>query len=195
MRGVSMRCTLCNKNEATIHIQEISGGEKKILHICSDCAAKKSADNPSLELGGFKLAEMLYNLTEKLKKSNSQISSQGDSTNNNPVLTCPACGWDTQGLRNTGRLGCGRCYETFWDIIESALGNMHQGKNHIGKKPGDETDTVTSQIMLKILGLQKELEDCIAREEYEEAAKIRDAIAKMKRKIKKNNSRINATNE
>ncbi len=56
-----MICEICNKNPATIHIQEIINGQKKVLHICADCASKKSTENPLLQ--GFNVAEMLYNLS------------------------------------------------------------------------------------------------------------------------------------
>lgn len=185
-----MLCAICSKNEATIHIQEISGGNKKILHICSECAARKTADGPAVEIGGFKLAEMLYNLTEKMKLPGIQATTQkADSSSESKPLTCPGCGWDTQGLRNTGRLGCDQCYETFRDIIDGAIGNMHHGRVHVGKKPGDDVNSASSQLMLKIMSLQKDLEDFILREEYEKAATVRDEIAKLKRKMKKNSSK------
>lgn len=190
-----MLCALCNKNEATIHIQEIASGSKKTLHICNECAAKKAMDNPALEMSGFKLAEMLYNLTEKLKKSGAQLATNKDGESDKSSLTCPACGWDTQGLRNTGRLGCAHCYETFSEIIDNALGNMHQGKVHLGKKPGEVIDSASSQLLLQVMSLQKDLEVHVSREDYESAAAVRDQINKLKRKIQRANAKSKKNNE
>jgi protein arginine kinase activator len=183
-----MKCDACNKNDATIHIQEIIGGQKKTIHLCGECAAKKSGDNPAMEIGGFNIAEMLYNLTEKLNipgfqqalEQGAALPGQGPEQN----IVCPACGWKTDGLRNTGRLGCPECYNTFRDILEGALENMHRGKLHVGKNPGSDDSGESSRLMLELMNYQKELEELIQREEYEKAAKVRDQINELKKKIK-----------
>jgi len=36
-----MQCQICNDNEATIHLTEISGGDRKEMHICESCAAEQ----------------------------------------------------------------------------------------------------------------------------------------------------------
>ena len=57
-----MLCEICNKNEATIHIQEIVGGKKKSLHLCSACAAAKQ-HGAGMDIGPFDLAGLLYKLS------------------------------------------------------------------------------------------------------------------------------------
>ena len=57
-----MLCEICKKNEATIHIQEIIGGQKKSMHLCSSCAAAKQ-QGEGLDLGPFNLAGLLYKLS------------------------------------------------------------------------------------------------------------------------------------
>ncbi len=58
-----MLCQICNKNPATIHVQEIINGEKKVFHLCGECASKKAETEPILQ--SFNLAEMLYNFTNE----------------------------------------------------------------------------------------------------------------------------------
>ncbi|MFA6104137.1 MAG: UvrB/UvrC motif-containing protein [Victivallaceae bacterium] len=182
-----MLCDACKKNDATIHIQEIISGQKKTIHLCGECAAKKSGDNPAMEIGGFNIAEMLYNLTEKLNIPGFQQALQqgGAAPAPEKALVCPACGWTTEGLRNSGRLGCPECYNTFRDILEGALENMHRGKLHVGKKPGSDSSDESPRLMLELMNYQKELEELVQREEYEKAAKVRDTINELKKKIKK----------
>ncbi|MFA7230214.1 MAG: UvrB/UvrC motif-containing protein [Victivallaceae bacterium] len=183
-----MRCDLCNKNEATIHIQEIINGEKKNLHLCGQCAAKKAQNVQGIDLGGFNLAEMLYNLSEKFNIPGLQLPGQverqeQEHSQEQPDISCPVCGWSVVGLRRTGRLGCPECYNTFKSIIDGALENMHRGKLHVGKKPGADKSDESPRMMLEMMNLQKELEELVKREEYEKAAEVRDKISDLKKKI------------
>ena len=41
-----MLCEICGKNEATIHIEEITDGKSKTLHLCGECMAKNSRRLP-----------------------------------------------------------------------------------------------------------------------------------------------------
>ena len=45
-----MLCQICKKNPATVHVQEIVNGEKRIMHFCAECAEKKSMLEPFLRL-------------------------------------------------------------------------------------------------------------------------------------------------
>lgn len=176
-----MICQLCNKNPATIHIQEIISGEKKVLHICADCAAKKTQDDPVLK--GFNLAEMLYNLSGQIELPFSDEEDAPGTDDSQVVLVCSECGWDSTRFRKTGRLGCGNCYEIFNEILSNALKNMHRGSLHVGKKPGGGSSNESGKLMMELMNMQKELEEYIQREEYEKAAVLRDKINELKNKI------------
>ena len=125
-----MLCQICNKNPATIHVQEIINGEKKVFHLCAECAAKKAETEPILQ--SFNLAEMLYNFASE----NAQENTDGAEE---PVpvasVKCAACGWDTERFRKTGRLGCPDCYLVFSEVLSGVLENMHRGCTHLGKVP------------------------------------------------------------
>lgn len=180
-----MKCELCKKNSATIHIQEIINGQKKSLHICPECAAKKTDENPVLQ--GINLAEMLYNLSDQISDKEDQVvenqQDDNDSKSATAKLTCENCNWDTGKFRKTGRLGCEDCYGTFKEILSSALKNMHRGMLHMGKHPGIHENKEGEQVMLEIMTLQKKLDDHIGKEEYEKAAEIRDKISDLKGKL------------
>lgn len=60
---------------------------------------------------------------------------------------------------------------------------MHRGKLHVGKTPGSKATNKSSNSMLKLMNLQKELDELVQREEYEKAAKLRDKINDLKKKI------------
>ncbi|MCK5844440.1 MAG: UvrB/UvrC motif-containing protein, partial [Victivallales bacterium] len=173
-----MKCDICHNNEATIHVQEVVGGTKNMLNICSECAAEHNIGGD--DLGEFNLAEILYNISTQMLQNQSNDPSPDDSdevADDAPELSC-ACGWDTAQFRDGGRLGCPECYNVFAPILFNALHSMHKGTAHIGKHPGDSKNSAApvSKPALTILSLQKELEKCVLSENYERAAKLRDKI-------------------
>lgn len=184
-----MLCDICKQHEATIHIQEIVNNNKKAIHLCSECAVKKSQNDPSFDFGGFNLAEMLYNISESQGgipgfSPVSKDESSDETENKDAVdLKCDGCNWTLKALRQTGRVGCPECYNVFREVIENALENMHRGKLHVGKRPGNKGPDKSSDLMLELMNLQKELDEVIQREEYEKAAKLRDKINKLKDKM------------
>ena len=186
-----MICEICGQKEAVIHIQEIIDGRKKTVHMCQDCATAKGMD--AMGLQGINIAEILYNLSTKSNLSgfNAGKLEIGDNKNIKPkpvkITVCPYCKWDSEKFQKTGRLGCGRCYEAFSDIIMKAISNIQKGNLHIGKRPGENTSE-TSLLMMDILNLQKKLDEHINKEEYEEAAKVRDQINYLKKKIETDNN-------
>ncbi|HCE45083.1 MAG TPA: hypothetical protein DET40_16200 [Lentisphaeria bacterium] len=187
-----MRCEICNKNEATIHIQEIINSQKKALHICQDCAAKKNNNNGLFN--GLNLADILYNISSNLTVNGEKTPSKAQETSlapQVPSVTCGKCGWSTTNFSERGRLGCANCYNVFRDILSLALKNMHKGTLHVGKHPGvrSSEDDEASRNAIEVMKLQKRLEEHILREEYEKAAEVRDLISCLKDKNKNGKSK------
>ena len=178
-----MLCDICHKNEATIHVQEIVNGKKNTLNICAFCAAEHNIAGD--DVNGFNLAEILYNISSQMLKAQSDSESAGipvESFSEAPSLLCQ-CGWDTTKFRETGRLGCAKCYNVFAPLLVNALQSMHKGTTHLGKHPADaKSVNANERAALKILNLQKELDECVKRENYERAAKLRDEINAIKQK-------------
>ena len=57
-----MRCDLCKKADATVHItQDPMPGETLRIDLCSRCAEKQGVDDPT----GFGLADLLFAVSKK----------------------------------------------------------------------------------------------------------------------------------
>jgi len=176
-----MKCDFCHKNDATIHIQEILNGKKKNLNICAECASEKNIAEAEIE--GFNLSEILYNLSSQMMNNASpQKEDQSHDHFNVPhsTVVCGKCGWDTNRFRDSGRLGCAECYSVFDFLLGTAIKNMHKGNIHIGKHPGIANSS-NAELAMRVMSLQKELEQHVLKEQYEEAAKIRDRINELKK--------------
>jgi protein arginine kinase activator len=183
MGQYKMKCDICHKNEATIHVQEVIGATKNILNICSECAAEHNIGNG--EMGEFNLAEMLYNISSQMLQAHSDNPIAEDADDGGEDESGPACvcGWNTTKFRDGGRLGCPECYNVFAPILVNALRSMHKGSRHMGKRP-DKTagDESVAPPAISLLSLQKELDKCVKSENYERAAEIRDEINELKKR-------------
>ena len=128
-----MLCSICNKNPATIHIQEIINGGKKTIHICQSCAVAKGLNVLDPEEMNF--TEFLCNISSgDAKESQSAVIDENEIETAN-ILTCSKCVWDSEKMKKTGRLGCPECYNTFKDKLAGSLAVMHRGIIHCGKIP------------------------------------------------------------
>ncbi|MBI3549600.1 MAG: UvrB/UvrC motif-containing protein [Elusimicrobia bacterium] len=75
---------------------------------------------------------------------------------------CPACGLTFARLRDSGRVGCAECYSAFREALDDALRRVHGASKHTGLAPAAET--------------RRQLDDAIAREDFEAAARLRDRL-------------------
>jgi protein arginine kinase activator len=100
------------------------------------------------------------------------------------TLCCGACGITLEEVRMGAQLGCPLCYEIFSDEIIHELVLLEKvspkvavprkaGPLHCGRIPGQPQEIDPS---LKILELQQVLNETLKREDYEQAARLRDQI-------------------
>ncbi|NDC80795.1 MAG: excinuclease ABC subunit B [Verrucomicrobia bacterium] len=132
----------------------VVGGDLKKIDLCEDCARNSGAIHPA----GFLAADLI--LQEAV-----QIAAPG-------TAACPACGYTLETLQKTGRLGCGVCYENFFSALQAALVESQRDVVHRGKRPARKKATRQE--------LEKEMQFHVERENYEEAARLRDRIRRMK---------------
>ena len=149
-----MECQKCARKPATVFTTTVVGGELKRTDLCEDCARESGAVHPS----GFLSAEALMM---------GPASSPEEKTEK-----CPACGYTLDTLNKTGRLGCATCYEKFSASLTAALQESQRAMTHVGKRPGRKRASREE--------LEAEMQQLIRTEQYEEAARLRDRMAKIK---------------
>jgi len=163
-----MICDICSKNEATVHLTEIINSEVTKLHLCEDCARNKASQMEE----HFGLAELLAGLADF------GVPLESDET---ARLKCPNCGFTYMDFKKVGRLGCGECYEAFSKNIAALLKKIHGSEQHFGKAP------IKAQKIVKVRDdiqeLKARLQKAIQREEFEEAAKLRDQLKELDKKL------------
>ena len=187
-----MKCEICHKNEATIHIQEITNIGKKKVNLCSECVLNHKLSNGITDVD---INEILKKFSsdffppEKkfpdLQEVHFSLNEKNDSTIFQ--LKCSSCGWDGMKLKKTGRLGCGKCYQVFKEVLKNIIKDMHYDTVHLGKRPVFN-NLEQKEIVARLSLLRKELEEHVKKEEYEQAALIRDKINDLKNLSKQDKS-------
>lgn len=160
-----MLCESCGKKPATVHYTEIRNGEMSEMHLCENCARKKEVDfKPH-----FSLADLLAGLGDFEATLPLEVSKE----------KCPVCGITLTDFKKEGRLGCGKCYKAFETSLAPLLKRIHGRTSHTGKIIGVIGNEATRSTLQK---LRTALQNAVSREEFEEAARIRDKIKELEKK-------------
>ena len=85
-------------------------------------------------------------------------------------LSCPDCGIKFMEFRAGGRLGCPQDYAVFSKGLLSLLQRYHGATRHVGKRARRREGASDR------LRLRTKLREAISREDYEEAARLRDLL-------------------
>ncbi len=160
-----MLCQMCKKRTATVHLTDLLKDEKRERHLCEECASAEGvAVKPHVSLNDV---------------LNSFLASQS-SVQAMAHLKCPQCGMTFLEFRNQGLLGCPNDYDAFEQPLEALIARAQDGHvRHKGKSPGQviKVDPVQQERQR----LQRELREAVEREDYEQAAKLRDRLEELKR--------------
>ena len=161
-----MLCQRCGKLPATIHMTEISDeGDRTEWHICEECANAEG-----LAQGAPVAPEALANLI--------QMESAVAEVAKDPPATCPHCGITFEEFRTKGRFGCPHDYEVFASALNPLLDKIHGSHHHTGRLPRGQ-EAVDSDASDRLLRLRRELQEAVRREDYENAARLRDTLREL----------------
>ncbi|NLL73197.1 MAG: excinuclease ABC subunit B [Clostridiales bacterium] len=170
-----MLCDRCQKRDAQVLYTEIINGVKAEQHLCQECATNYTS---------FQMEKPLLNSDLTL---NSLLSTLLGSYGSNAgmkygekkqVNTCHNCGTTFDEFLNRGRFGCSQCYRTFHNELDMTLKRIQGAGSHTGKRPHgyeSEADKALGNLSEEER-LSIELQQAIEKEEFEEAARLRDLI-------------------
>lgn len=179
-----MICDNCGRREANVRYSENINGRKKELNLCHECSEKLGINQMSFNMP-FGITDFFGGFFEDL--ASDEISTLLKDTNE---LKCNNCGFTFEDIINVGKFGCGNCYETFESRIAPLMreiqgSNKHEGRLKSNNSKNGNVNTVSDNKITKkeeksdeIETLKQELKKAIQEERYEDAAKIRDEIAK-----------------
>ena len=159
-----MICPRCLKREATVHISKNINGKKEEYTVCSQCAK---------EMGFFGDSDLIFNMGDFI----SGFMGKGITPSLSGEKICPSCGMSLTELSRTSKLGCSNCYEFFDSFLEPVMKKIHGNSRHVGKLPQTADEKFKKQHLIS--SLKEDLKAAVVREDFEQAALLRDKIKEL----------------
>lgn len=125
-----MLCELCEKNQANVHITKIVNGVREEKNLCDQCAKKVEGFN----LGGeieITSPVSFQNILSGIMDYMSQTTPSKTAAD----LICENCGTSYREFKETGLLGCSKCYKNFSSTLIPAIKRVQGNIEHTGKIP------------------------------------------------------------
>ena len=180
-----MLCDRCKIRDAKVLYTEIINGAKTEQHLCEECATDYTSfqmEKPLLN-SDMTLNSLISTLLGAYQKNTS--SKPGVSK---PNLVCENCKTTFDEFLQRGRFGCAHCYKSFYNELGKTLRGIQGAQAHTGKRPKGYMSS--SDKVIKNLSeedrLSLDLQQAIEKEEFEEAARLRDLIRQLKKEESKN---------
>jgi protein arginine kinase activator len=159
-----MQCDNCHERQAAIHLTQIVNNSVTTLHLCEQCAAEKGVQTAAT-VAKFPLSDFLASMG---KGAAAALPAGADSGR------CAFCHATLQDFRDSGRLGCPQCYESFSPHLRNLLRRLHGSSQHVGEvylSPATASDP-----RRQLLDLREQLKRAVDSENFELAAELRDQI-------------------
>lgn len=191
-----MLCEQCKKREATVKYVEVVNGVKTEHNLCGYCASQLDIGQFSTVFEGeISLASLLSGLLgiQDAEKMDGKYTG----------VVCPTCGTTYGNFVETSRFGCMDCYSVFGPLLGENIRHLQGSERHVGKRPNsvireeaakaqarametlngenedsDELPKLTREDRIRLL--QARMKDALRREDYEEAAALRDEVRSLK---------------
>lgn len=191
-----MLCEQCKKREATVKYVEVVNGVKTEHNLCGYCASQLDIGQFSAVFEGeISLASLLSGLLgiQDTEKNDGKFAG----------VICPSCGTTYENFVESSRFGCSDCYSVFGPLLVENIRHLQGSDRHVGKRPDsvvreeaakaqaraaeslngtiDEENglpKLTNEEQIRLL--QTRIKDALRREDYEEAAVLRDEIRSLK---------------
>jgi protein arginine kinase activator len=157
-----MKCDLCDK-EAVVHEVMMRDGQQLHVHLCGEHAAAKGYGGPT----GMMPEHIAEQLQKRAKKKRPR-----------KAIACDLCGMTLANYRSGGLLGCPECYRVFERQLEPIIGRAQAGAtHHCGHAPPQAVQHVDRKLHRS--KLLRELNEAVAAEQYERAARLRDQLQEL----------------
>jgi protein arginine kinase activator len=157
-----MVCENCKERDAVVHLTKVKEGAVLQVRLCEKCAAEQGVETT--------VAQPKAALTDFLQAVHQQAAAApGDQA------ACHFCGATARDFRQTGRVGCARCYGAFERSLRELLRRLHGGAKHTGQRYAPPAPELVEEAG-HVGQLRERLQRAIEAEQFELAAELRDRL-------------------
>lgn len=174
-----MKCMLCNTNDAVFHYKSTINGKVFETHLCSECAKQKGLYDAGSSNDIFSSYGELFETNGLFESFLGGILGQPHNGIQFSQNVCQKCGMTYSELMNAGKVGCSKCYEVFRRALNPSINKIHGNVQHNGKIPDVHKEQINKNKELD--NLKNKLNSCIEKQDYEQAAQLRDKIKELEK--------------
>lgn len=176
-----MICEFCKSNIANVHLIKIVNGNTEKINLCIECL-KNFALFPEEEFFSdlSKILTKVFEVDIKIDEK-SDAEKVFESIVKSKNKKCNSCGTSLNSIKGTGQVGCANCYSEFREEFRPIIKALHGSDKHIGKVPVISGKDI--KIEKEIRDLELRLKEEVIVENFEEAARLRDTIKKLQKKL------------
>ena len=159
-----MLCDHCHERDGVVNVTTIVDGAVTQLHLCEKCAAAKGIET-TVAMPKHPLGDFLHAVQQQASPT------LGDQAR------CAYCQTSLRDFRASGRLGCAHCYTAFEGALRELLRRVHGAARHRGREyETPEPVAAAHTHSAELESLRERLQQAVASEEFEAAARLRDQI-------------------
>jgi protein arginine kinase activator len=167
-----MLCQDCHKLQAVVHIKQVVNNQEVVLALCKECAERRGFSDPLGKTKAFPLADFLSSMVGETGAALPEKLAE---------TTCPECGLTYREFAQTGKLGCGSCFEAYRRPLSDLLRRIHGSTRHLGKRHSGSDSAM--EPLKEEARIKDELRQAIEAEDFERAAHLRDTLKEVRRRI------------
>lgn len=158
-----MVCEHCKERDAVVNLTKIKDNTVTHQHLCERCAAEQGVETTVVQPKTSALTDFLQAVNEKA------TAVTGDQA------ACHFCGATARDFRQSGRVGCARCYGAFERSLRELLRRLHNATRHTGRRYVPPAADLVEQAG-QLDQLRDRLQRAIDAEQFELAAELRDRL-------------------
>lgn len=173
-----MICEHCKQRHATVTVTQVQNGTKQEHHYCEVCAGKFHPFQLDVQDEPVSIHQLMsdwFGLPMWKNKMPEEMQQQ------KKPAACPSCGFTYRHFQKVGKFGCARCYDTFREQLPPVLERLQADVKHVGKTRAGEDQAAYYQKQVE--SLRQQLQQAIAEERFEDAARLRDEARTLERKL------------
>lgn len=158
-----MVCEHCKERDAVVNLTKIKDNTVTHEHLCERCAAEQGVETSVAQPKNSALTDFLQAVNQQT------TAVPGDQA------ACHFCGATARDFRQSGRVGCARCYGAFERALRELLRRLHGNAQHKGRRYVPPAAEVVEQAG-QVDQLRDRLQRAIEAEQFELAAELRDRL-------------------